>query len=1044
LSLPKLKLSTVDVLDALGYDHYDFSSPRVEPNYSEKKFRDLLPKIEQSELPRCKAIAARWLYSHQVEGLRVLQEGRNLALKSGTGSGKTETWFLFAALNDVKTLAVYPTLALANDQLSRLQEYTAAIGKNVLALDASKRDSMLKSMTFRDLRSKANEADIIVTNPAFLLNETKKMGAGRPALLKQFLEQASLLVVDDFDFYGPRSVALLFSMVKILVQHVNPKMQLCFMTAVLENPEEISAYLTSINGRRTEIVEGMAFHPPNQTSLVLGRSLVKSWEELRRHSASFRGAGVASDVLKALDDFQLFKKNYFKVMDVAKAAGIIVPDERADIADILSKYAEDDGLTLVFTRGIARAEELAKKIADRLANDIVVSAHHHLLSKGQRAETEERARRGEVKILISPRTLSQGIDIGLVKRVVHIGLPDSVREFHQREGRKGRRPEMELTETVIIPEGMWDRDLLSKGVETFRRWIELPPEKVIVNKENLYSTLFETLFSFNSPSLRPKLTPDQYHFLRRLKLESDGELTHTGKMSWVKMNFYEFAPPYGIKRLRTAETGNIYRLEDISHVDLVEKFQPGCIDYSSDGVVVEHRLGGSSYRVVTGVVLDDVAERVLRRHDALAYVLEEYERTKARWGEPPNLRRDYFNGKVHSEVMCVVHAPSQGFGMYTKIPNRVEWRLLAERKRIQPVGDRTLVYRERRSLEVPTPTYGMYADYTYGVSFEVDPRESHELLRLGLALVVILLRRLLRIPLKLIKYDIMILGERKVVSLHETESAGLLERMDWAWLADRASRYQPDELDEIFLEEIDELAYSSLVSLGLDWETVRKQAINVLNYLNLRERLSIKLGGVMLTVPKPSRALRIVSIAVADLTLREDLRSGIYGVSIFDGETLKHAVGAKELGEPDQEVAGILSAVAGMVDQGFMIATYDRHTLLRAVEAAGLSGLRALLLGAEEMGRLLEVGPLLSELLKEKAPLEEVEKSLGLERQVELKDIIYSLEEEKRRIPGMRFIRDLPERLSQRLMDFLGSDAKNVYVAALIAKSFQDKWGSER
>jgi len=96
------------------------------------------------------------------------------------------------------------------------------------------------------------------------------------------------------------------------------------------------------------------------------------------------------------------------------------------------------------------------------------------------------------------------------------------------------------------------------------------------------------------------------------------------------------------------------------------------------------------------------------------------------------------------------------------------------------------------------------------------------------------------------------------------------------------------------------------------------------------------------------------------------------------------------------------------------------------------------------MGRLLEVGPLLSELLKEKAPLEEVEKSLGLERQVELKDIIYSLEEEKRRIPGMRFIRDLPERLSQRLMDFLGSDAKNVYVAALIAKSFQDKWGSER
>jgi DEAD/DEAH box helicase domain-containing protein len=100
-------------------------------------------------------------------------------------------------------------------------------------------------------------------------------------------------------------------------------------------------------------------------------------------------------------------------------------------------------------------------------------------------------------------------------------------------------------------------------------------ERTIVNDQNLYGKLFQTLFAYLSPSLRKSLKREDVLFLRSLGLERDGALTVKGKSAWLKMNFYEFAPPFGIKRWRVEDGGGMRSLEDISHVDLVEKFQPG-------------------------------------------------------------------------------------------------------------------------------------------------------------------------------------------------------------------------------------------------------------------------------------------------------------------------------------------------------------------------------------------------------------------------------------------------------------------------------------
>ena len=79
----------------------------------------------------------RKLYRHQEEAVRKANDGRDLIVTTGTGSGKTES-FLIPVVNQllkekeqgtlgpgVRTLIIYPMNALVNDQIRRLRELLA-------------------------------------------------------------------------------------------------------------------------------------------------------------------------------------------------------------------------------------------------------------------------------------------------------------------------------------------------------------------------------------------------------------------------------------------------------------------------------------------------------------------------------------------------------------------------------------------------------------------------------------------------------------------------------------------------------------------------------------------------------------------------------------------------------------------------------------------------------------------------------------------------------------------------------------------------------
>lgn len=1044
------------ILGALGYDYYTFKEPGEVPERVDLKFKDILAELSLPSLndEYLKTMAEKRLFKHQLEALRKLSQGYNVILRSGTGSGKTEAWLFYAIKNVKRTLAIYPTLALANDQLQRLKRYSEILGLNVVAIDAKRKEELYKRLGSRvKLRRLIAQANIVITNPAFLLNELKKMGLyPEKSILSVFLREVDLIVLDEFDFYGPREIAILFSMIRVLRDLVSSNFQLALLTATLENANEVAKLFSQINSRPSAVIEGKAFKVKNFVYVVLGKDLCSLWKHIRTAFEEYsrvRGEELAPDVLEALEDFEKFRRDVFKILSVAEGLGLDVPRLELDPVEILQNYLNDEGVTLVFTRSIARAEEICRRLKLRLPLQLQerVAVHHHLISKTLREQIEEGARKGRVKVLFSPRTLSQGIDIGTIVRVVHIGLPDNVREYWQREGRKGRREEIEFSETIVIPSTRWDRDLLSRGVETFRKWIKLPLEKTIVNPNNKYSYLFEALFKFISPMLRDKLSEDEYNFLRELGLVSGAELTRRGKDVWRKMNFYEFSPPYGIKRIKMTKEGEQYYLEEISHCDLVERFQPGCIDYTSDGIVVLHNTGGRSGRVVTAVMEEPLGEGTLWRYGPLAEAYEEYAKIKRSWKEEPNIFRDYAYGRIHSEVICVVYPPKGGFGRLVKIPNRVIWFLRGPKPIVKTLARKTIVFRDLKAIEVPTITNGRYTDYTYGRTIELDPAENPMIMRIGLAYLMVVLRKVYGIPFETIMYSLHKIGEKKLLILHEPESAGLLESLDWLGVSKAIREYNAEELDEILMLEVDENAYLDFVSLDLNWNLAKEAALRVVEYLLLQEKIMLSLKGRKVYVPRPSRALKLATFDVIELPFSEELKVSFFALGVFDGEEVTLSTGFKEFLIVSAESEDFERSIRNLINKGFRVMVFSKDSVYENLTKIGLKSFIATLKGLEHMESIIELSSLIKKQLNlELAPLEELEKALGLERKVSLSDVLREYSNSLRRIKEVPVGKwqKFTQYLGRTLREYLEESLKNMYLIYLLLLSEEDTSGAQQ
>ncbi|AFH42181.1 DEAD/DEAH box helicase [Fervidicoccus fontis] len=885
-----------DVLKEKGYTVITKVEPKISPEYEKITFAEMFPELKNTEEEFIKRISDKPIFSHQLKAMKALEEGKNIIIKSGTGSGKTEAWALYALKKastheNFRTIAIYPTLALSNDQVSRIEAYSKAFSVPVMQLDSPSKEAYRKEHGTLSLRKKIISSKILITNPAFLLTDLKKFFTKQnTSIFQDFYFNPGLIVIDELDFYDPRSISLILGILELISKVSQRKPQVAILTATLSNPTELGVYLKTITDRDFEIIEGKPFHVENRLCVVLGKDLEKIWNQLKEYEGSLSSRkDVDKSILDSLKDLNSFKKNPYKTLEYLEALGYNVPSIEFDITDILSLYLQDDGLTIVFTSGINRAEEIARKLKIKVGED-KVATHHHLVSKSERKKIEDWAKEGKIKIIVSPRTLSQGIDIGSVVRIVHIGLPDSLREFLQREGRKGRREEIPFTESIIIPHNHWDRELFAKGYEAFENWVSLPVEKTIINPKNLYMKLFTGIVKLVSPWLRQDLTEPEIEALKRAKILTDGQVNKSRlKFIWDRLNFYELGPPYGIKRYLESDSEKI-PLEPIGFCDLVEIFQLGCFDHANDAIVVYHQMS-EKYRSVTSVIEKKIKDVNFWQDEGLARAIEEYLDTKARWGEDANFYNDIRSGRLFSRVEPVVYPPRNGFGMLTKIPDTIMWLVSSKKPSIFKVGNSTIVDRKKRAIVVPVEVHGMYRDFTYGYIYEVDERLDLRMLRIALAFISVALRRIESIHLGLIEYGISNVSEKKFIEVHESASAGFLDSFDWLEFAEKVRRYEPDTLDLIMMDQVDEIAYADFLAFGMGWEDVKSYAQKVLEYLDQGRHIELSVKNFAARITKPSKSLKLLSID-ALLEPIEDQSSEaplfyVLGLTYFDGENLE-------------------------------------------------------------------------------------------------------------------------------------------------------------
>lgn len=242
-------------------------------------------------------------YRFQAEAIEKIRAGKNVFIMAGTGTGKTEA-FLIPILEEaiessdrgVRALLIYPTKALARDQLKRIEYYTKpffGVRQAVLDGDVSKRE---RKMIYD------YPPQILITNPDmihFSLQYSERF--------KSLLSSTRYVVLDDAHVYSGIFGAHISYILRRLGRFLGSDVRFIGSSATIRNPEEFAYKLF---GERAEVVRsgpsriGLVYHlmikPKRRSKLTEAISLLKLCLEKNLKTIVFVDSHRIAELLKIM------------------------------------------------------------------------------------------------------------------------------------------------------------------------------------------------------------------------------------------------------------------------------------------------------------------------------------------------------------------------------------------------------------------------------------------------------------------------------------------------------------------------------------------------------------------------------------------------------------------------------------------------------------------------------------------------------------------------------------------------------------------------
>jgi len=415
------------------------------------------------------------LYCHQAEAFRHLHAGRNVVVVTPTASGKTLCYNL-AVLNDLmanpalRAVYLFPTKALAEDQLHELQTLVEAMGSDLRAFTY---DGDTPQDARRAIRERAN---IVLTNPDMLHTGILP----HHTRWAKLFENLRYFVIDELHsyrgVYGSHLGNLIRRLKRICAFYGSrPRFVCC--SATVANPRELAerlleepVELVDRNGAPSGEKYFVFYNPPVvNRQLGIRRSYLG---EARRVAVEFLQRGLQTLV---------FANNRLAT-------------------EVLVTYLKDAG---------ARA---------LLPPDAVRGYRGGYLPR-ERREIERGLREGRIRCVAATNALELGIDIGSLDAVVMAGYPGTIASTWQRAGRAGRRQSAAIA-VLVASSAPLDQYIIEHPEYFFSQ----SPEHAYVNPDNL-EILINHLkcAAFELPirdgeTFGPHPTDDLCRFLEELRL----------------------------------------------------------------------------------------------------------------------------------------------------------------------------------------------------------------------------------------------------------------------------------------------------------------------------------------------------------------------------------------------------------------------------------------------------------------------------------------------------------------------------------------------